>query len=227
MSKIWTIEEITQSIEYTLLKPTTTRTMIENLCEEAKYYKFASVAINPYWVPLSAKILKDSEVAVCTGIGFPLGANTTEIKAAEAKLAVQQGAKEIDLVINIGKAKEGDWAAVENDIAAIVQASRPAIVKVIIEACYLTDEEKVLACKAALNCGADFVKTSTGFGTSGATIEDVKLMRATVGEAMRVKAAGGIRTLKDAIAMLDAGADRIGTSHGVAIVKEFEKQGRI
>jgi len=163
-------------------------------------------------------------VPVCTVVGFPLGANASEIKAAEARLAIAQGAREIDMVINIGKAKAGDWAGVEEDIRAVVQASKPAaLVKVIIETCYLNAEEKAKACKAAKAAGANFVKTSTGFGTGGATIEDVALMRATVGEGMKVKASGGIRTRAEAIAMLNAGASRIGASAGVSIVAEGEE----
>ncbi|MEN6318031.1 MAG: deoxyribose-phosphate aldolase [Rectinema sp.] len=220
-----TIEELARSIEYTLLKPTVTKEMIELLCEEAKQYQFASVAVNPFWVSLCSKKLEGSEVAVCTGIGFPLGANTTEIKAAEAKRAVMQGAKEVDVVINIGKAKEGDWSAVREDIAAVVAAVKPAaVVKIILEACYLTDDEKIMASKAALESGADYVKTSTGFGSGGATIDDIRLMKSVVGNRMKIKAAGGIRRLDDAMAFLEAGADRIGTSNGVSIVNEFKRR---
>jgi deoxyribose-phosphate aldolase len=220
-----TIEELARSIEYTLLKPTVTKEMIELLCEEAKQYQFASVAVNPFWVSLCSKKLEGSEVAVCTGIGFPLGANTTEIKAAEAKRAVMQGAKEVDVVINIGKAKEGDWSVVREDIAAVVAAVKPAaVVKIILEACYLTDDEKIMASKAALESGADYVKTSTGFGSGGATIDDIRLMKSVVGNRMKIKAAGGIRRLDDAMAFLEAGADRIGTSNGVSIVNEFKRR---
>ncbi len=220
-----TIEELARSIEYTLLKPTVTKEMIELLCEEAKQYQFASVAVNPFWVSLCSKKLEGSEVVVCTGIGFPLGANTTEIKAAEAKRAVMQGAKEVDVVINIGKAKEGDWSAVREDIAAVVAAVKPAaVVKIILEACYLTDDEKIMASKAALESGADYVKTSTGFGSGGATIDDIRLMKSVVGNRMKIKAAGGIRRLDDAMAFLEAGADRIGTSNGVSIVNEFKRR---
>ncbi len=220
-----TIEELARSIEYTLLKPTVTKEMIELLCEEAKQYQFASVAVNPFWVSLCSKKLEGSEVAVCTGIGFPLGANTTEIKVEEAKRAVMQGAKEVDVVINIGKAKEGDWSAVREDIAAVVAAVKPAaVVKIILEACYLTDDEKIMASKAALESGADYVKTSTGFGSGGATIDDIRLMKSVVGNRMKIKAAGGIRRLDDAMAFLEAGADRIGTSNGVSIVNEFKRR---
>ncbi|SLM17961.1 Deoxyribose-phosphate aldolase [uncultured spirochete] len=220
-----TIEELARSIEYTLLKPTVTKEMIELLCEEAKQYQFASVAVNPFWVSLCSKKLEGSEVAVCTGIGFPLGANTTEIKVVEAKRAVMQGAKEVDVVINIGKAKEGDWSVVREDIAAVVAAVKPAaVVKIILEACYLTDDEKIMASKAALESGADYVKTSTGFGSGGATIDDIRLMKSVVGNRMKIKAAGGIRRLDDAMAFLEAGADRIGTSNGVSIVNEFKRR---
>jgi deoxyribose-phosphate aldolase len=220
-----TIEELEKSIEYTLLKPTATKAMIEQLCEEAAQYRFASVAVNPFWVPLCSEKLKNSGVNVCTGIGFPLGANASDIKVAEAKLAVSQGAREVDVVVNIGKAKEGDWSTVKEDIAAVVSAVKPAaVVKVILEACYLTDGEKIAVCRAALESGADYVKTSTGFGPGGATVDDVRLMKSVVGDKMKTKAAGGIRTLDDALAMLAAGADRLGTSNGVTIMNEFRRR---
>jgi deoxyribose-phosphate aldolase len=157
-------------------------------------------------------------VLVCTVIGFPLGANASEIKAAEARLAVAQGAGEVDMVLNVGAAKDGEWGLVEADIRAVVEAAGAATVKVILETCYLTDAEKRQACAAAVRAGAHFVKTSTGFGTGGATVEDIRLMRAAVGAGMRVKASGGVRTLPEALAMLEAGADRIGASSGAAIV---------
>ncbi|MCE1206422.1 MAG: deoxyribose-phosphate aldolase [Spirochaetia bacterium] len=222
MEKKWTRADIAATIDHTLLKATGTETQIRELCAEARKYRFASVCVNPAWVPLCSQELQGSEVMVCTVIGFPLGANASEIKAAEARLAVSQGAHEVDMVINIGKAKAGDWTAVENDIRAVVEAAGNATVKVIIETCYLTNEEKVKACQAAMKAGAHFVKTSTGFGTGGATVEDIALMRKTVGSAMKVKASGGIRTLQDALAMLKAGADRIGASAGVSIVSEIE-----
>jgi len=224
MERKWTAAEIAATIDHTLLKATATEKAIRDLCAEARRYSFASVCVNPCWVPLCAKELAGSKVAVCTVIGFPLGANSSQIKADEAKLAVSQGAREVDMVINIGKAKAGDWAGVQDDIKAVVAVSAPtATVKVIIETCYLTNEEKIQACKAAMAAGANFVKTSTGFGTGGATIEDVKLMKATIGPALKVKASGGIRTRADALAMLDAGADRIGASAGVTIVSESEE----
>ena len=223
MEREWTAAQIAATIDHTLLKATATEAAIRDLCAEAKRFGFASVCVNPCWVELCAKELAGSRVAVCTVIGFPLGANTSEIKAAEAKLAVSQGASEVDMVINLGKAKAGDWKGVQDDIAAVVAVSNPAIVKVILETCYLTNEEKVAACKAAMAAGANFVKTSTGFGTGGATVEDVKLMKATVGPMLKVKASGGIHTRAEAIALLNAGADRIGASAGVAIVSESNK----
>jgi deoxyribose-phosphate aldolase len=178
--------------------------------------------VNPVWVPLCAQELAGSEVLVCTVIGFPLGANSPEIKAAEARLAVSQGADEVDMVLNLGAAKAGDWKAVEEDILGVVKAAGKGLVKVIIETCYLTDDEKVKACEAAARAGARFVKTSTGFGTGGATVEDIRLMRKTIGDQLRVKASGGVRTCQDALAMLEAGADRIGASSGIAIVNELQ-----
>jgi len=217
-----TADDLAKSIEYTLLKPTATKDMIKKICEEAKQYRFATVAVNPFWVSLCSEELRDSKVAVCTGIGFPLGATTTETKVYEAKQAVRQGAREVDIVINIGKAKEGDWHAVRDDIAAIVAAVKPvAVVKIIIETCYLTYDEKIMASKTAMESGADYIKTSTGFGPAGATVEDIKLMKSIVGGKMKIKAAGGIRTLEDAMAILQAGADRIGTSSGVLIMNDF------
>jgi deoxyribose-phosphate aldolase len=220
--KKWTKSSIAATIDHTLLKATATAKAVKTLCQEARTYKFASVCVNPSWVSLCVAELKGSGVPVCAVVGFPLGANESSIKAEEARLAVSQGAGEIDMVINIGKAKSGDWAAVEKDIKAVVDASKPAIVKVIIETCYLDREEKILACKAAKSAGADFVKTSTGFGTGGATIEDVALIRETVGSSLDIKASGGIRTRSEAVAMLDAGAGRIGASAGVSIIGECE-----
>lgn len=229
-----TKEELAKSIEYTLLKPTTTKRMILLLCEEARQYHFACVAVNLCWVPLCAELLKDSGVSVCTGIGFPLGTTATAIKVEETKLAIAQGANEVDVVINIGWAKDGDWVAVREELAAIAAVAKPAtksaiaqpaaILKVILETCYLTDAEKIEVCRVALACGADYVKTSTGFGTAGATVEDVRLMRAVVGLNMKVKASGGIKTLDDARALLDAGAARLGTSSGVSIMEEFARR---
>jgi deoxyribose-phosphate aldolase len=220
MKKKWSGSELAATIDHTLLKTVADETSLRKLCREAVTHRFASVCVNPCWVPLCVEELKGSGVPVCTVIGFPLGANSSAIKAAEAKLAVSQGAAEIDMVMNIGFVKSGKWNDVANDIREVVQASKPAIVKVIIETCYLDREEKVLACRAAVAAGADFVKTSTGFGTGGATVEDVQLMKQAVGDSLKIKASGGIRTMGDAIAMLEAGASRIGASSGIAIVAE-------
>lgn len=211
--------ELNQYIDHTLLKADSTQSQIDTILAEAKKYNFASVCLNPTWVSYAADALKDSDVKVCTVIGFPLGANTSAVKAFETKNAVENGADEVDMVINIGRAKDGDFAYVEEDIKAVVEASGDKLVKVIIEACLLTDDEKVKACLAAKAAGADFVKTSTGFSTGGATAEDVRLMRQTVGPDMGVKAAGGARSLADAQAFIEAGASRIGTSAGIAIIE--------
>jgi deoxyribose-phosphate aldolase len=221
MPREWTKASIAATIDHTILKAIATERQIRELCVEAKANGFASVCVNPYWVPLCAKELAGSKVLVCTVIGFPLGANTSTVKAEETKLAVKQGAQEVDMVINLGAAKAGDWKAVEEDIRAVVKAAEKATVKVIIETCYLTDAEKVHACEAAMKAGAQFVKTSTGFGTGGATADDVRLMRKVVGDKLKVKASGGIRSYHDAIQMLEAGADRLGASSGVAIVSEL------
>lgn len=222
MERKWNNAEIAATIDHTLLKATATEAAVKVLCAEARQYRFASVCVNPCWVPLCVRELKGSGVPVCTVIGFPLGANDSETKAAEARLAVTQGALEVDMVINLGKAKAGDWKAVGEDIMAVVNSSRPAIVKVIIETCYLDSNEIMEACKAAESAGANFVKTSTGFGTGGARPEDVSLMKATVGNTMKIKASGGIKTRSDALTMLNAGADRIGASAGVSILGESE-----
>lgn len=196
-------------------------TKVKQICDEAIKYNFASVCVNSCHVRYCAQQLKNSEVNVCTVVGFPLGAMSPAAKSFEAKTAVEDGADEIDMVINVGKIKSGDWQYVQDDIALVVAASRKAkAVKVIIETCLLTDEEKVKACEVAKSAGADFVKTSTGFSTGGATLEDVALMRKTVGPEMGVKASGGVRTYEDAKAMVDAGATRIGTSNGVDIVSD-------
>ena len=203
-------------IDHTLLKPIATKADILKLCEEAKQYHFASVCVNPCWVSLCAEVLKGSGVNVCTVIGFPLGANTSEIKAAEAALAIKQGATEVDMVINIGALKEGNTDYVYQDILAVRKASEGKILKVIIETSYLTDEEKKTVCKLAAKAGADFVKTSTGFSNAGATAEDVKLMKGASG--IKVKASGGVRTKEDALKMIEAGASRLGASAGIKIV---------
>nr|WP_107950299.1 deoxyribose-phosphate aldolase [Lysinibacillus parviboronicapiens] len=206
-------------IDHTLLKAEATKAQIEKLCAEAKQFGFASVCVNPTWVKYSSELLQDSNVLVCTVIGFPLGANTPAVKAFEAKDAIANGAKEVDTVINIGALKDQNFDLVQADIAAVVEAAKgSAIVKVIIEACLLTDEEKVKACELAVAAGADYVKTSTGFSTGGATAEDIALMRKTVGPELGVKASGGVRSLEDMQSMIDAGATRIGASSGVAIM---------
>ncbi|SER33333.1 deoxyribose-phosphate aldolase [Streptococcus gallolyticus] len=209
---------INRYIDHTLLKPESTQTQIDKLIAEAVEHQFASVCVNPTWVSYAAKGLKGTEVNVCTVIGFPLGANTSSVKAFETKDAVANGADEIDMVINIGQLKSGQYDAVEADISAVVEASGDKLVKVIIETCLLTDDEKVKACQLAVAAGADYVKTSTGFSTAGANIADVTLMRKTVGPNIGVKAAGGTRSYADAEAFIKAGATRIGTSAGVAIV---------
>ncbi len=212
-------------IDHTLLKPDATQDQIAQLCYEARKYSFASVCINPTNVKLCAQLLKGSGVPVCTVVGFPLGATPTEVKVFEAQQAVRDGATEVDMVINVGALKSRDYELVENDIASIARACHAgnAILKVIIEAALLTDEEKVVACQLAKVAGADFVKTSTGFGPGGATPEDVALMRRVVGPTMGVKAAGGIRTYEDAQKMIAAGATRIGASASIKIVQGAEK----
>ncbi|BAQ24177.1 deoxyribose-phosphate aldolase [Streptococcus troglodytae] len=211
--------EINQYIDHTLLKPESRQDQIDKLIREAKTYNFASVCINPTWVSYAAKALEGTDIKVCTVIGFPLGATTSAVKAFETKDAISHGADEVDMVINIGQAKSGHFAFVEEDIRAVVEASGDKLVKVIIETCLLTDEEKFKACQAAVAAGADFVKTSTGFSIAGAKLEDVRLMRQTVGPDVGVKAAGGTRSLEDAQAFIEAGATRIGTSAGVTIME--------
>jgi deoxyribose-phosphate aldolase len=219
--KEWTKATLGKTIDHTLLKAIGTDRNVKELCAEARKFGFYSVCVNPCWVSLCVKELSGSSVVVCTVIGFPLGANMPSVKAEEARLAVQQGAKEVDMVINVGAVKSGDWKTVEEDISGVVQAANKAPVKVIIETCYLTDDEKVKTCEVAMKAGASFIKTSTGFGTGGATPEDIKLIRKVVGDKLRIKASGGVRTYHDAIQLLDAGADRIGASSGVAIVSEL------
>ncbi len=209
-------------IDHTLLKADATVEQITKLCQEAREYRFASVCVNSCWVRLCSELLRGSGVAVCTVVGFPLGAMIPEAKAFEAEAAIENGATEIDMVINVGALKSQDYRMVAKDIQVVCDAvhQHGAILKVIIEACLLTKEEKVIACLLAKNAGADYVKTSTGFSTGGATVEDVKLMRSIVGDEMGVKAAGGIRDKETAEAMLDAGADRLGASAGVQICKK-------
>ncbi|MBO4106641.1 deoxyribose-phosphate aldolase [Streptococcus suis] len=217
--------KLNKFIDHTVLKPETSQAQVEQVLAEAKEYDFASVCINPTWVAFAAKGLKDSEVKVCTVIGFPLGANTPAVKAFETKDAIANGADEIDMVINIGALKDKNYDLVFEDIKAVVDASGDKLVKVIIETCLLSDEEKVKACELSKEAGADFVKTSTGFSTGGATVEDVALMRKTVGPDMGVKASGGARSYEDAIAFIEAGATRIGASSGVAIMKGEKADG--
>ena len=209
---------ISKKIDHTMLKADTKRETIERYCEEAKQYGFASVCVNSYNVPFVAEKLKGTDVKTCCVVGFPLGAMLTTAKAFEASESVKAGAQEVDMVINISALKDKDYDAVKADIKAVVDASKPSIVKVIIETCLLTDDEKVKACELAVEAGAAFVKTSTGFSTGGATVEDVALMRKTVGDRAFVKASGGIRTPEDAKAMIEAGADRIGAGNGVVLL---------
>lgn len=212
---------LANKIDHTALKPDTTKEHIEKLCEEAKTHHFFSVCVNPTWVSYAKQLLKGSNVAICTVIGFPLGATTSTTKAYETKYMVEKGATEVDMVINIGVLKSGDHALVQREIEAVVQAAGgQALVKVIIETALLTDEEKKIACKLAVAAGAHYVKTSTGFSTGGATIEDIQLMRKTVGPNIGVKASGGIRDANTARQMIEAGASRIGASSSVAIMKE-------
>ena len=213
---------IASMIDHTLLKPEATPAQIEKLCAEAAEYHFASVCVNPVYIPLAARLLKGTGVKVCCVVGFPLGAIAPEQKAAEAASCAAMGAEELDMVIHVGAAKADDWALVQRDIEGVVKAAAGHTVKVIIETCLLTDEEKVKACEAAKAAGAHFVKTSTGFSTGGATTHDIALMRKTVGPEMGVKASGGIRDYETAMAMIEAGANRIGASAGIAIVAAAE-----
>ena len=217
--------KLNKYIDHTILKPETTQEQVEKILSEAKEYDFASVCVNPTWVSLAAESLKDSDVKVCTVIGFPLGANTSAVKAFETEDAIANGADEIDMVINVGALKAGNDALVLDDIKAVVDASGDKLVKVIIEACLLTDDEKVRACQLSKEAGAVYVKTSTGFSTGGATVADVTLMRKTVGPDMGVKASGGARSYEDAIAFIEAGASRIGASSGVAIMNGAQADG--
>ncbi|WP_209122987.1 deoxyribose-phosphate aldolase [Alkalihalobacillus sp. BA299] len=219
-------DNIAKMIDHTLLKAETTKDQIIQLCKEAKEYKFASVCVNPTWVQTAYEQLKDTpEVKVCTVIGFPLGANTSEVKAFETTKAIEEGATEVDMVINVGALKDNNDQLVEADIRAVVEAAKgKALTKVIIETSLLTEEEKVRACKLSVQAGADYVKTSTGFSTGGATIEDIRLMRETVGPDIGVKASGGVRDREGALAMIEAGATRIGASAGIVIVNGGQSQ---
>ncbi|WP_432408049.1 deoxyribose-phosphate aldolase [Wukongibacter sp. M2B1] len=212
--------KIQEYIDHTLLKPASTEEQIKKICEEAKEYGFASVCVNAYYTSLVRKELEGSNVKTCVVVGFPLGATTKEVKAFETKQAIENGAQEIDMVINVGALKDKKYDDVKEDIMAVVDAAKgKALVKVILETCLLTDEEKVRACELSKEAGADFIKTSTGFSTGGATVNDIKLMRETVGTDMGVKASGGVRTKEDAEAVIAAGASRIGASSSIAIVE--------
>ena len=228
-----TRREVAKLIDNTLLRPTATRAEITEFCEQSLEGHFAAVCVFPFWVPLATEILAASDVKVCTPIGFPFGMNSTAIKVLEARNAVRQGAREIDVVINLGALRSGEEAVVLGDLQEVVKAVKLAgmtengeepIVKAILETCYLAEEEKRGACLLAVKAGAGFVKTSTGFGPMGATVEDVRLLRRTVGKEVGVKAAGGIRTWEQAQALLNAGATRLGTSHGLSIIEEVGEE---
>jgi len=213
-------KDLAKMIDHTLLDPSASRDRVERLCEEAKAYDVYAVCVNPSWVSLAANLLQGSDVKVCSTVGFPLGASLTEVKAFEAGTVVRLGAAEVDMVINIGALKSQDLPTAREDISQVVKASRRSPVKVIIETAYLSEQEKVQACRLAEEAGAAFIKTSTGFGPGGATVEDILLIRKTVGSRLGVKASGGIRTLKDALEMITAGATRIGSSSTVRILEE-------
>lgn len=218
--------ELNRMIDHTILKPEATEAAVQKIIDEAKEYNFFSVCINPCWVAFASEQLADTDVAVCTVIGFPLGANTPEVKAYEAADSIKNGANEVDMVINIGALKSQQYDHVRQDIQGVVDAAKgKALVKVIIETALLTDEEKVKACELAKEAGADFVKTSTGFSTGGAKVADIRLMRETVGPDMGVKASGGVHNAEEALAMIEAGATRIGASTGVAIVSGATGEG--
>ncbi|MDO4701836.1 MAG: deoxyribose-phosphate aldolase [Erysipelotrichaceae bacterium] len=218
--------KLNKYIDHTLLKQDATKELFTKLCQEAKDYDFKTVCVNPSWISYCKECLKGSDVQVCTVIGFPLGASTTEAKAFEAKDAVLKGADEVDMVLNIGALKDRDYETVVNDIKAVKEAIQDKVLKVIIETCLLSEEEKILACKAVSEAKAEFIKTSTGFSKAGATVEDVALLKQHVAQGVLVKAAGGVRCYEDLIKMIDAGASRIGTSSGVALLKNEEvKQG--
>ena len=219
-----TAEKLAAMIDHTQLNAYATLNDIKQLCEDALEYGFGAVCINPVHVQFATNLLKDSETEVCTVIGFPLGANTSEIKAAEAKLALNQGASEIDMVINLQRVRDGDWDGVAEDIGMVHdEVKGRGILKVILETGYLKRDQIIKACEVSVDAGADFVKTSTGFGVIGATFDHVKLMRETVGPNIGVKASGGIRNIKSAVSMIEAGANRIGASSGVAIIKGFSQ----
>lgn len=215
--------ELAKLIDHTLLKPDASSDDIVRVCEEGKYYGFATVCVYPTWVPLASKLLHDTDIKVDTVIGFPFGATITEVKVFEAQTVIVKGAEEVDMVMNIGALRSGHIDFVRKDLKSVVKVAKEnnVISKVIIETCYLTREEKITSCRLVLESGADFVKTSTGFGSGGATVEDVRLLRENVGNKAGVKASGGIRTYQDALKMIRAGASRIGSSSGVKIVESL------
>ena len=218
-----TKNQLSKLVDHTLLKPNASKDDIRRLCEEAKKQGFWSVCVNPTYVSLATEILRETDVKVCSVVGFPLGANTPEVKAVEAEKAIDDGASEIDMVINIGALKSRDYELVKRDIREVVERAKRSediVIKVIIETGLLTDDEKVLACRFVKESGADFVKTSTGFNAPGATVHDIKFLRNVVGPNFGLKASGGIRTYRDAIKLIEAGANRIGTSSGIAIIGE-------
>lgn len=225
MSQVTQSAPLASMIDHTLLKADATRAEIEKLCAEARQYQFASVCVQPFRVALCADLLKDTNVKICTVIGFPLGANRAEVKAMEAVRACADGAQELDMVMNIGALKDGNLGAVENDMSAVVKAAQGRTVKVILETSLLTNEEIARCCAIAEIAGCDYVKTSTGFGPGGATVAHVTLMKETVGDRLGVKASGGIRDRQTMMAMIEAGATRIGTSHGVALISGMNGQG--
>jgi len=214
------VEEVLRRIDHTQLKPTASESDIVKLCNEARRYGFYAVCVNPYYVPLAARLLNGTDIKISSAIGFPLGATFMEIKAAEAEKSIRLGASEIDMVMNISAFKSGDLEYVRRDIREVRERIGDAVLKVIIECCYLTDDEKILAAKICEEEGADYVKTSTGFGPGGAKLEDVRLLRRTLSPRVKIKAAGGIRTFEQAVKFIEAGADRIGTSSGVKIAEE-------
>ncbi len=216
-------DNISKLIDHTLLKANASRQDIQELCSQAIKQGFFSVCINPYWVKPAVDMLKGERVRVCSVIGFPLGACASRVKAFQSGIALEQGAHELDMVVNIGAVKDKDYSVVEAEIKEVKRVAGDNIVKVIIETCFLTQEEKVHLCKLVKECGADFVKTSTGFGTAGATVEDVRLLRETVGSHIGVKASGGIRNLETLMGMVEAGANRIGTSSGIIIMEECKQ----
>ena len=221
------VEEVLRRIDHTQLKPMASKSDIVKLCDEAKKYRFYAVCVNPYYVPLASKLLSGTDIKISSVVGFPLGATFTEIKAAEAERSIRLGASEIDMVMNISAFKSGDLEYVKRDIREVRERIGDAILKVIIECCYLTDDEKILAAKICEEEGADYVKTSTGFGPGGARLEDVRLLRKTLSPKVKIKAAGGIRTFEQAVKFIEAGADRIGTSSGVKIAEEGIRSAKI